>query len=249
MARCRWAKPCLCANRAGWSVYLESAVFLAVLAAAVMHAGWNVLVKLKLDRFLSLCLIQTLMGVMGLAMLLVFPLRPLASLPYAVASGVLHLGYNLFLARSYRTGDLSQVYPDCPRRGPPAHPRRHLDLHARGPDADGRGGRRDPGGRHLDDQPARPPRPAARRADPVLRHRHLGVHRRLYDRRWHGRARLGPALVLCRHGVRLRRALPRRDGAGHARAGHRARGGALLEDRHGGRHCFRSAPTGSPSGR
>ncbi|MFT3989151.1 EamA family transporter [Aestuariivirga sp.] len=86
-------------------------VFLAVLAAAVMHAGWNVLVKLKLDRFLSLFLIQTLMGVMGLAMVAVFPLAAFASLPYALASGVLHLGYNLFLARSYRTGDLSQVYP------------------------------------------------------------------------------------------------------------------------------------------
>ena len=90
---------------------MELSVVLAVLAAAVMHAGWNVLVKLKLDRFLSLCLIQTLMGFMGLAMLLVFPAPSLASLPYALASGVLHLGYNLFLARSYRTGDLSQVYP------------------------------------------------------------------------------------------------------------------------------------------
>ena len=90
---------------------MELSVFLAVLAAAVMHAGWNVLVKMKLDRFLSLCLIQTLMGFMGLAMLMVFPWPSLASLPYALASGVLHLGYNLFLARSYRTGDLSQVYP------------------------------------------------------------------------------------------------------------------------------------------
>lgn len=90
---------------------MELPVFLAVLAAAVMHAGWNVLVKLKLDRFLSLCLIQTIMGFMGLVMLLVFPAPSLASLPYALASGVLHLGYNLFLARSYRTGDLSQVYP------------------------------------------------------------------------------------------------------------------------------------------
>jgi len=90
---------------------LELSVFLAVLAAAVMHAGWNVLVKLKLDRFLSLCLIQTIMGFMGVAMLLVFPLPAYASLPYALVSGVLHLGYNLFLARSYRTGDLSQVYP------------------------------------------------------------------------------------------------------------------------------------------
>ena len=90
---------------------MDLTVFLAVLAAAVLHAGWNVLVKLKLDRFLSLCLIQTLMGVMGLAMLAVLPWPSAASLPYAIASGVIHLGYNLFLARSYRTGDLSQVYP------------------------------------------------------------------------------------------------------------------------------------------
>lgn len=90
---------------------MDLIVFLAVLAAAVMHASWNVLVKLKLDRFLSLCLIQTLMGFLGLAMLAVFPWPSAASIPYAVASGLLHLGYFLFLARSYRTGDLSQVYP------------------------------------------------------------------------------------------------------------------------------------------
>lgn len=90
---------------------MDLTVFLAVLAAAVLHAGWNVLVKLKLDRFLSLCLIQTIMGFMGLVMVAVFPWPDPACLPYAIGSGALHLGYNLFLARSYRTGDLSQVYP------------------------------------------------------------------------------------------------------------------------------------------
>jgi drug/metabolite transporter (DMT)-like permease len=90
---------------------LEPDVFLAVLAAAVMHASWNVLVKLRLDRFLSLLLIQALMGVGGIGMLLAFPPPAAASIPYALTSGILHLGYNLFLARSYRTGDLSQVYP------------------------------------------------------------------------------------------------------------------------------------------
>ncbi len=90
---------------------MEITIFLAVLAAAFMHAAWNVMVKLKLDRFLSLFLIQTLMGVMGIAMLAVFAFPSRASWPYALASGVLHTGYNLFLARSYRTGDLSQVYP------------------------------------------------------------------------------------------------------------------------------------------
>jgi drug/metabolite transporter (DMT)-like permease len=90
---------------------LDLIVFLAVLGAAVLHASWNVLVKLNLDRFLSLFLLQTLMGVMGVAMLAVFPWPSPASLPYALVSGLLHTGYNLFLARAYRTGDLSQVYP------------------------------------------------------------------------------------------------------------------------------------------
>lgn len=90
---------------------MELTVFLAVLVAALMHASWNLLVKLKLDRFLSLFLLQTLMGLMGIAMLVFFAWPSRASLPYVVASGVLHTGYNIFLARSYRDGDLSLVYP------------------------------------------------------------------------------------------------------------------------------------------
>jgi drug/metabolite transporter (DMT)-like permease len=90
---------------------LQITVFLAVIAAAFMHASWNLIVKLKLDRFLSLFLLQTLMGFMGLAMLVFFVWPSPASLPYALVSGLLHTGYNIFLARSYRHGDLSQVYP------------------------------------------------------------------------------------------------------------------------------------------
>ena len=76
-----------------------------------MHASWNLLVKLHLDRFLSLFLLQSLMGLIGIAMLGWFGFPARESLPYALTSGVLHTGYNVFLARSYRTGDLSQVYP------------------------------------------------------------------------------------------------------------------------------------------
>ena len=90
---------------------MELTVFLAVLAAAFMHASWNLLVKLKLDRFLSLFLLQTLMGLMGIAMLFFFAWPSRESLIYALASGLLHTGYNVFLARSYRDGDLSLVYP------------------------------------------------------------------------------------------------------------------------------------------
>jgi drug/metabolite transporter (DMT)-like permease len=90
---------------------MTTQVFLITLLAAFMHASWNLLVKLHLDRFLSLFLLQTLMGLIGLAMLAWFGLPSMDSLPYAFTSGLLHTGYNIFLARSYRSGDLSQVYP------------------------------------------------------------------------------------------------------------------------------------------
>lgn len=90
---------------------LSTTVFVLVLFAAFLHASWNVQVKLNLDRFLGLFLIQTGMGVFGLAMVAVTGLPNATSLIYAVVSGLLHTGYNLFLARSYQTGDLSLVYP------------------------------------------------------------------------------------------------------------------------------------------
>ncbi len=82
-----------------------------VLLAAFLHASWNVLVKFNIDRFLALFLLQSLMGIMGLVMLALFAWPSQASLPFAVVSGILHTGYNLLLARSYRDGDLSVVYP------------------------------------------------------------------------------------------------------------------------------------------
>jgi drug/metabolite transporter (DMT)-like permease len=90
---------------------LDLSIFLAVILAALLHASWNLIVKMNLDRFLALFLIQTLMGGIGLGMVMVFPFPAAASWSFAIASGLLHTGYNLFLARSYQTGDLSQVYP------------------------------------------------------------------------------------------------------------------------------------------
>ncbi len=90
----------------------------------------------------------------------------------AVTSGLLHLGYFLFLSRSYRTGDLSQVLPHRTRSGALSTligtwAFVHEEVTMTG------------GARawrfsswHLGDQPRRPAGPAARRDDAVLRDRH-----------------------------------------------------------------------------
>lgn len=86
-------------------------VFLAVLAAAAMHAIWNAAIKVKLDRFASISLLTVGMGIAGL------PALPFVEVPHGIvwlwiaASVALHTGYRLFLIKAYETGDLSQTYP------------------------------------------------------------------------------------------------------------------------------------------
>jgi len=86
-------------------------VFLAVLAAAVLHATWNTLVKSTGDKHLSM--LAVVMGHLPIALVIV-PFAPLPapeSWPYVAASAALHVGYQIFLLMSYRVGDLTQVYP------------------------------------------------------------------------------------------------------------------------------------------
>ena len=90
---------------------LTSGVFAAVLLGALLHAGWNALIKSGADKSLDTALIHTL-GV-GVAVPIVawvgFP-HP-ASWPYLATSIVIHLGYYIALAGAYKHGDLGLTYP------------------------------------------------------------------------------------------------------------------------------------------
>lgn len=86
-------------------------VFLAVLFAAALHASWNALVKIGLDRFRTMLILSVSQGVMGLVMILIFPMPAREAWPYLLATGVVHTAYKLFLAAAYEHGDLSRVYP------------------------------------------------------------------------------------------------------------------------------------------
>jgi drug/metabolite transporter (DMT)-like permease len=90
---------------------LDSTVFLAVILAAFLHAGWNVLIKSKADRLLSMASQQGFFALCGLALVAYAGWPSEAAYPYLLASGILHVGYNLFLVRAYKAADLSQVYP------------------------------------------------------------------------------------------------------------------------------------------
>lgn len=90
----------------------------AVLAAAVLHAGWNAIAKGVADRLGTFARMSAV-GVLtaGLVVWWVDPPAP-ASWPWLAASVVVHVGYNLALLAAYQVGHFNQTYPLARGLGP-----------------------------------------------------------------------------------------------------------------------------------
>jgi drug/metabolite transporter (DMT)-like permease len=86
-------------------------VFLAVLAAAVFHAGWNALLKLKLEPMVATSLVAAASGMVAAPFAVVIGMPTSAAWPYVLASVAIHIVYYVALAQAYRFGDLGHVYP------------------------------------------------------------------------------------------------------------------------------------------
>lgn len=86
-------------------------VSLAVLLAALLHAGWNTMLKGGRDVLLDTALIVSGAGIVTLPFIFFVPLPLKESWPYLAASLATHVGYYTFMVNAYRTGDLSLVYP------------------------------------------------------------------------------------------------------------------------------------------
>ncbi|SFI14007.1 MULTISPECIES: DMT family transporter [unclassified Pseudomonas] len=86
-------------------------IVLLILFAALLHASWNALLRVGADRLWSMTMMCVAVAIASSVIALFLAPPAPASWPYAVLSGVLHVGYNLFLVRSYKVGDLGQTYP------------------------------------------------------------------------------------------------------------------------------------------
>jgi drug/metabolite transporter (DMT)-like permease len=90
---------------------MSTGVFLAVLLAAAMHAGWNAVLKVKLEPFIAMTLVTGLAGVIGLPFLLALGPPRVEAWPWLLGSVAIHLAYYLALSEAYRHADMGQVYP------------------------------------------------------------------------------------------------------------------------------------------
>ena len=86
-------------------------VLLAVLGAALLHAGWNAIIKTGLSKQTSMFLLSVGHAAIGFGVALTKPFPVAEAWPWLLASGLIHMAYQLFLAFAYEQGDLSRVYP------------------------------------------------------------------------------------------------------------------------------------------
>jgi drug/metabolite transporter (DMT)-like permease len=82
-----------------------------VLLAALLHASWNAMLHGNDDRFLSMAWMSIAIAAVSTFVILFAPWPARAAWPYIVASGLVHIVYNVTLVRSYRRNDLAQAYP------------------------------------------------------------------------------------------------------------------------------------------
>ena len=90
---------------------ISTPVALLVLMAALMHAGWNFVVKASADRFLDYTGLAVAGAAVAVCLLPWLPLPAAASWPWLLTTTFIHVGYYLLLMRAYQHADLSLAYP------------------------------------------------------------------------------------------------------------------------------------------
>ncbi|TFY98580.1 EamA family transporter [Ramlibacter rhizophilus] len=83
----------------------------AVLLGALLHAGWNTLVKSSTDKALDNALISLFGALLALPLVAGLGLPAATAWPWLLASALIHVGYYIALTQAYRHGDLGLTYP------------------------------------------------------------------------------------------------------------------------------------------
>ena len=91
--------------------HLTALIVAAVIAGGALHAVWNAIAKHLDDQVMAFAVIGIPMAVVGGLAVAVTGLPGRTAVYLAVASAVIHVGYEFALLNSYRLGAFNQVYP------------------------------------------------------------------------------------------------------------------------------------------
>ena len=97
---------------------MDNEVFFLVLLATIMHAVWNGMVKKHSDKVVAVSGIVFGHVPCSVVAIVFLPMPSVESIPFILASIIIHQGYQWFLLSSYQIGDLTKVYPIARGSGP-----------------------------------------------------------------------------------------------------------------------------------
>jgi drug/metabolite transporter (DMT)-like permease len=91
---------------------VSNGILLLVLLAALIHAGWNGLIKsAKIDPMTSMAMMCLAGALVSLPFFVFTGLPPNSAYPYLLVSGFVHIPYYLLVGYCYRHGHFSAIYP------------------------------------------------------------------------------------------------------------------------------------------
>ena len=91
--------------------HLTGLIVMIVIGAGALHAVWNAIAKHAGDRVMVFALMGVPLTLAGALAVAVTGVPARAAVAFAIASAVIHVGYDLALMNSYRLGSFNQVYP------------------------------------------------------------------------------------------------------------------------------------------
>lgn len=90
---------------------MTTAILLAVLAGALLHASWNALIKWEPDKLAASVAIAVGAGIVAIPLVLASPLPLAPSWPLIAASSIIHVAYFVLVGYALRHADLGVAYP------------------------------------------------------------------------------------------------------------------------------------------
>lgn len=86
-------------------------IFILIMIAAIIHAGWNSLIKGSDDKFMSTATLSLMTAGIMLLLLPFVTFPNHAALPYFIMSVLLQIIYYILLAQTYKITDIGLSYP------------------------------------------------------------------------------------------------------------------------------------------
>ena len=90
---------------------MDLSIFFLILFAALLHAGWNIMIKSLNNSLIAMAIMVFVQSVVFTPFVFIVPIPSGTTWLFILGSAILHNIYFITLGNSYNKGDLTFIYP------------------------------------------------------------------------------------------------------------------------------------------